>query len=72
MAWLDATKTPFSLKFWMDFSELLVGDVKLIPNEVLKVLHGYLLSFLSYGEICDVVIPSSTKHCDDVVTSFTL
>ena len=34
----------------MDFSESLVGEVKLMPDKVLQLLRRYLLSLLSYRE----------------------
>ena len=47
----DVPKTQFSQKF-LDrfFSEILIEDVKLIPNKVLKLSRRYLMSFLSYRE----------------------
>ena len=33
------------------FFKVLMGDVKLMPDKVLRDLHCYLPSFLSYGEI---------------------
>ena len=40
----------FLKNFSTDFSEILVGNVELMPDKVLKVLHCYLSSFLSYRE----------------------
>ena len=47
MAEHDVTKTTFSQTFIYGFSEILVGDVELMPEQVLKVFRRYLLSFLS-------------------------
>ena len=46
----DVTKTQFSQKYVHGFSITLIEDVKLMPDKALKVLHQYLLSFLSYPE----------------------
>ena len=48
MAEHEVTKTPFSQTILVGlFPEILVEDVKLMPNMVLKVLRRSLLSFLS-------------------------
>ena len=41
-------KRHFLKKFLIGFSELLLGDVKLMLDKVLKVFRRYLLSFSSY------------------------
>ena len=41
-------KRHFLKNFLIGFSELLVGDVKLMLDKVLKVFRRYLLSFSSY------------------------
>ena len=46
----DVTKISFSQKFLNGFSEILLEDVKLMPDEVLKVWRRNLLSFLGYLE----------------------
>ena len=47
----DVTKTQFSKKKKsIDFSEVLVADVKLTLGKVLKVSRRYLPPFLSYRE----------------------
>ena len=33
-----------------EFSEIVMGDIKLMPNKIRKVSRGYLSSFLSYRE----------------------
>ena len=48
MAEHGVTKTPFSKND--GFFATLVGDVRLMPDKVMKVLRRYLLPFLSYRE----------------------
>ena len=50
MAKHDVTKIPFSKKKTTDFSEILVADVKLMLEKVLKVSRRYLLPFVIYQE----------------------
>ena len=50
MAEHDFTKTPFSQKFLDGFSEILIRDVKSMPDKVLEVLRRYLPLFMSYRE----------------------
>ena len=47
---MTSLKCHFLKKLSTDFSEILLEDVKLMPNKVLKVSRRYLLSFLSYRE----------------------
>ena len=47
---MTSLKHDFLKNFSTDFSEILVGDVKLKPDKVVNVLRRYLSALLSYRE----------------------
>ena len=61
MAKHGVTKTLLSKQNLNDSSKILVGDVKVMPNKVLKVSRPYMQSFLSYRENMQGVIPTPQR-----------